>query len=137
MAVLHHNTSKSNHHLQLVSKGKLTSHCICANKIFPHLGLAHFGAELAFRDRPVMTEQSTLRWRSILMFGSSPGGMATGSLQRGPGHNEGFRIDDKEKVPTIRSYSVILEFVVFGAAVGSRLEMVGAEGICAVLALEG
>ena len=67
-------------------KGELTSHCIWANKSFPHLGLAHFGVALAFCDRrPVMTEQSTARWRSILILGSSPGGMGTGSLQSGPG----------------------------------------------------
>jgi len=47
------------------------------------LGLEHFGVVLGFCDRPVITEQSIARWRSILMLGSSPGGMGTGSLQRG------------------------------------------------------
>ena len=71
-------------------KRGLTSHCICANRSFPHLGLEHFGVVLAFCDRPVVTEQSIARWRSILMLGSSPGGMGTGSLQRGPEHNENW-----------------------------------------------
>ena len=74
----------------LRQKRELTSHCICANRSFPHLGLAHFGVELAFFDRPVMTEQSKVRWRSILTLGSSPGGMGTGSLQRGPEYNGGW-----------------------------------------------
>jgi hypothetical protein len=65
-------------------KRELTSHCIWANRTFPHFGLAHLGVVLAFCDRPVMTEQSMARWRSILILGSSPGGMGTGSLQRGP-----------------------------------------------------
>jgi hypothetical protein len=74
----------------LERKRELTSHCICANRSFPHFGLAHFGVALAFFDRPVMTEQSTARWRSILTLGFSPGGMGTGSLQRGPEYNEGW-----------------------------------------------
>jgi hypothetical protein len=64
---------------------ELTSHCIGANKSFPHLGLPHLGVALDFCDRPVMTEQSMVRWRSILRLGSSPGGIGTGLLQRGPG----------------------------------------------------
>ena len=76
-------------------KRGLTSHCICAKRSFPHLGLAHLGVALAFFDRPVMTEQSMLRWRSILRLGSSPGGMGTGSLQRGPEHHANWSRQEK------------------------------------------
>jgi hypothetical protein len=42
----------------------------------------------------------------------------------------------KGKVLTIRRYTVIFGLVIFGTAVRCRLEMVGAEGICAVLTFE-
>jgi hypothetical protein len=99
---------------------ELTSHCIGTNRSFPHLGLAHLGVALAFCDRPVMTEQSTVRWRSILRLGSSPGGMGTGSLQRGP--EQQYELDwtvedDVRTMLTIGSYSVKSGFIVLWAAV--------------------
>lgn len=101
-------------------KWKLTSHCIWANSSFPHLGLAHLGVALAFCDRPVMIEQSMLRWRSIFRLGSSPGGIGTGSLQRGPGQQyelDWTVRDGTRTMLTIRSYSVKFGFIVLWAAV--------------------
>jgi hypothetical protein len=39
-------------------------------------------------------------------------------------------------VLTIRRYTVIFGLVIFGTGMGCRLEMVGTEGICAVLTFE-
>jgi hypothetical protein len=99
---------------------ELTSHCIGANRSFPHLGLGHLGVALAFCVRPVMTEQSTVRWRSILRLGSSPGGMGTGWLQRGPKKQDqsDWTVGDGTRTMlTIWSYSVKFGFIILWTAV--------------------
>ena len=86
-----------------------------------------------------MTEQSAARWRSILILGSSPGGMGTGSLHSGPRHDgvEADRDGGQKTGPTVGSYSIILSLIVLRAVVRLRFEMVGTEGICAVLTFKG
>ncbi len=60
-----------------------TSQRMGAKRTLPHFGRAHRGVEEDF-FLPVRTEQSVSKCLSMRMLGSSPAGMAIGTLQNGP-----------------------------------------------------
>lgn len=80
------------------------------------------GEDLALPDLPVMTEHSSLKWRSIRMLGSCPGGIAIGTLHKGPIQIVNQDLYEREwgLVRTRWGDPVVLALVILIALVGGR-----------------
>lgn len=106
-----------------------TSHRMGANNSLPHFGLAHRGVEEVF-CLPVRTEQSVSKCLSMRMLGSSPAGIAIGTLQKGPEKQACLsrKIENPMSIVlTIWCYSIMFALIVLVAIMTLWQEMIPTE----------
>lgn len=113
-----------------------TSQLIGAKSALPHLSRAQMGVDLALADFPVITLHSLLMCLSMRIFGSCPGGIATGLLHNGPFGNQYEVTDNIQDVHTTRCDTIMFALIISWTLVGGDGEMVRAETLRTMITFE-
>lgn len=94
------------------------------------------GVDLALPDLPVITLHSLLMCLSMRIFGSCPGGIATGLLHNGPFRNQYEATDNILDIHTARCDTVMFVLIISWTLVGGDGEMIRAETLGTMFTLE-
>jgi len=91
---------------------------------------------------PVITEHSLVKCMSIRIFGSCPGGIATGLLHKEPSKEKKRIVQSTwpnarmQHCLTIRRNSIVLRLIILQASMGINLEMLLTKRLLAMLTFE-